>query len=246
MRQCIKTNTGGLIATIIIEAMQGTAGNVVPPPEFLPGVAQIARENEALLIVDEMITGFGRTGMMFGCDHTETVPDVITIGKGLGCGFPVTGLISTDEITASYPFAKPSSSSSSYGGNPLAAAAALATIETILDEDLVENSQRVGAVLLRELHALQDKYEFIGGVRGSGLLIGLDLVKDRSTKTPLSSATTEQIFLGALRRGLLLMGYFSRVRINPPLILTESEARDGVAILDEVFAEVARAGKYRQ
>ncbi len=246
IRQCIRTNTGGLIAAIIIEAMQGTAGNVVPPPEFLPGVAQIARENEALLIVDEMITGFGRTGMMFGCDHTETVPDVITIGKGLGCGFPVTGLISTDEITASYPFAKPSSSSSSYGGNPLAAAAALATIETILDDDLVENSQRVGAVLLRELRALQEKYEFIGDVRGSGLLIGLDLVKDRRTKAPLSSAITEQIFLGALRRGLLLMGYFSRVRINPPLILTESEARDGVAILDEVFAEVARAGKYRQ
>jgi len=246
IRQCVKTNTGGLIAAIIVEPMQGTAGNVVPPPEFLPGVAQIARDNDALLIVDEMITGFGRTGMMFGCDHTETVPDVITIGKGFGCGFPVTGLVSTDEITASYPFAKPSSSSSSYGGNPLAAAAALATIETILDDDLVENSQRVGAVLLRELRALQDKYEFIGDVRGSGLLIGLDLVKDRSTKTPLSSATTEQIFLGALRRGLLLMGYFSRVRINPPLILTESEARDGVAILDEVFAEVARAGTYRQ
>jgi len=83
-------------------------------------------------------------------------------------------------------------------------------------------------------------------VRGSGLLIGLDLVKDRATKEPLSSAVTEQIFLGALRRGLLLMGYFSRVRINPPLILTETEARDGVAILDEVFAEVARTGSYRQ
>jgi 4-aminobutyrate aminotransferase/(S)-3-amino-2-methylpropionate transaminase len=246
IRQSLKTTTAGQIAAVIIEPMQGTAGNVIPPPEFLPGVAEIAREHEALLIADEMITGFGRTGAMFGCDHTDSEPDIMTIGKGLGCGFPVTGLISTDEITASLPFAKPSSSSSSYGGNPLAATAALTTIETILDEELVDNAERVGAVLLHELRRLQDKYEFIGDVRGVGLLIGLDLVKNRSAKEPLSRAITEQIFLGALQRGLLLMGYFSRVRINPPLILTETEARDGVAILDEVFAEVARAGKYRQ
>ncbi len=246
IRQSLKTTTAGMIAAILVEPMQGTAGNVVPPPEFLPGLAEIARENDALLIADEMITGFGRTGAMFGCEHTATTPDVMTIGKGLGSGFPVTGLISTDEITASFPFAKPSSSSSSYGGNPLAATAALTTIETIIDERLVDNAERVGAVLLHELRRLQEKYEFIGDVRGSGLLIGLDLVKDRSTKEPLSSAVSEQIFLGALRRGLLLMGYFSRVRINPPLILTETEARDGVAILDEVFAEVARAGSYRQ
>jgi 4-aminobutyrate aminotransferase/(S)-3-amino-2-methylpropionate transaminase len=246
MRQSLKTTTAGSIAAIIIEPMQGTAGNVVPPPEFLPGVAEIAREHEALLIADEMITGFGRTGRMFGCEHTGTVPDIMTIGKGLGSGFPVTGLVSTDEITASYPFAKPSSSSSSYGGNPLAATAALTTIETILDEELVENAHRVGGFLLRELRGLQEKYPFIGDVRGAGLLIGLDLVKDRRTKEPLSSHVSEHIFLSALRRGLLLMGYFSRVRINPPLILTESEARHGVSILDEVFAEVARSGMYRQ
>jgi len=246
VRQSIKTTTAGQIAAILVEPMQGTAGNVIPPPEFLPGLADIARENEALLICDEMITGFGRTGTMFGCEHTDTEPDVMTIGKGFGCGFPVTGLISNDEITAAYPFAKASSSSSSYGGNPLAAAAALTTIETIIDEELVDNAERVGALLLRELQRLQDKYEFIGDVRGQGLLLGLDLVKDRKTKEPLSREVTEQIFLGALRRGLLLMGYFSRVRINPPLILTETEARDGVAILDEVFAEVARAGRSLQ
>jgi 4-aminobutyrate aminotransferase-like enzyme len=246
IRQSLKTTTAGMIAAIIVEPMQGTAGNVVPPPEFLPGIAAIARENDALLIADEMITGFGRTGTMFGCEHTNTEPDIMTIGKGFGCGFPVTGLISTDAITASLPFAKPSSSSSSYGGNPLGAAAALTTIETIIDEDLVDNAQRVGVLLLHELRRLQDKYEFIGDVRGAGLLIGLDLVKDRSTKEPLSAAVSEQIFLGALRRGLLLMGYFSRMRINPPLILTETEARDGVAILDEVFAEVARGNSYRQ
>ena len=246
IRQTLKTTTAGLIAAIIVEPMQGTAGNVIPPPEFLPGIAEIAREHGALLIGDEMITGFGRTGAMFGSNHTDTVPDVMTIGKGFGSGFPITGLISTDEITAAHPFAKPSSSSSSYGGNPLASAAALATVETIIDENLVANAEQVGEVLLQELRELQEKYEFIGDVRGAGLLIGLDLVKDRATKEPLSSAVTEQIFLGALRRGLLLMGYFSRVRINPPLVLTETEARDGAAILDEVFAEVASSGAYRR
>jgi 4-aminobutyrate aminotransferase/(S)-3-amino-2-methylpropionate transaminase len=244
-RAQLKVATAGEIAAIIVEPMQGTAGNVIPPPEFLPGVQSIAKDHGALLIADEMITGFGRTGKMFGCEHTDTEPDVITIGKGFGCGFPVTGLISTDAITASRPFAKPSSSSSSYGGNPLAATAALATVQTILDEALVENAAHVGAVLLDGLRHLQEKYEFVGDVRGAGLLIGMDLVADRATKRPLPAPITESIFLGALRRGLLLMGYFSRVRINPPLVLTEREARDGVAILDEVFAEVAREGAYR-
>jgi 4-aminobutyrate aminotransferase-like enzyme len=244
-RQQLDVATAGEIAAIIIEPMQGTAGNVIPPPEFLPGVQAIAKEHGALLIADEMITGFGRTGKMFGCEHTDTEPDVMTIGKGFGCGFPVTGLISTETITASLPFARPSSSSSSYGGNPLAATAALTTVQTIIDEGLVENAERVGAVLLHGLRELQEKYEFIGDVRGKGLLIGMDLVTDRTTKEPLPSRVTESIFLGALRRGLLLMGYFSRVRINPPLVLTEREARDGVAILDEVFGEIARDRQYR-
>jgi 4-aminobutyrate aminotransferase / (S)-3-amino-2-methylpropionate transaminase / 5-aminovalerate transaminase len=244
-REQLKVATAGEIAAVIIEPMQGTAGNIIPPPEFLPGVQSIAKDNGALLIADEMITGFGRTGKMFGCAHTDTEPDVMTIGKGFGCGFPVTGLISTDAITESLPFARPSSSSSSYGGNPLAATAALTTVQTIVDDDLAGNAERVGAVLLHGLRELQEKYEFIGDVRGKGLLIGLDLVKDRRTKEPLASPVTEAIFLGALRRGLLLMGYFARMRINPPLVLTEREARDGVAILDEVFAEIDRDGQYR-
>ena len=246
VRQSLRVTTAGAIAAIIVEPMQGTAGNVVPPPEFLPGVRDIAREHDALLIADEMITGLGRTGRMFGCEHTGVAPDVMTIGKGLGNGFPVSGLLSTDEITAARPFANASASSSSYGGNPLAAAAALATVETIVDDGLAENAARVGAVLLRELRRLQDRYELIGDVRGAGLLIGLDLVKDRRTKEPLAREVCERVFLGALRRGLLLMGYFSRVRINPPLIITETQARDGVAILDEVFAEVSADGSHRR
>jgi 4-aminobutyrate aminotransferase-like enzyme len=244
IRRQIATATAGAVAAVIVEPMQGTAGNVVPPPEFLPGVQEIARENGALLIADEMITGFGRTGAMFGCDHTGTEPDVMTIGKGFGNGFPVTGLVSTDEIVAAHPFSRPSASSSSYGGNPLAASAALATLETIVDERLAENAAAVGKVLLGELLRLQEKYEIIGDVRGVGLLIGMDLVKDRRTKEPLSAEVGEEIFRAALRRGLLLMGYFSRVRINPPLVLSEDEAREGVAILDEVFAEITHGGRH--
>lgn len=246
IRQQLKVSTAGAIAAILVEPMQGTAGNVIPPPEFLPAIQEIAREHDALLIADEMITGFGRTGRMFGCDHTNTEPDVMTIGKGFGNGFPVTGLIAREKVTRSTPFSKPSASSSSYGGNPLAAAAALATLQTIIEERLADNAARVGAVLLEELKKLQEKYEFIGDVRGVGLMIGMDLVQDRRTKEPLPQALTERVFLSALRRGLLLMGYFPRVRINPPLVITESEAREGVAILDEVFAEVARDGRYRQ
>jgi len=246
IRESVKKTTAGMIAAVLVEPMQGTAGNVVPPPEFLPGVQDIARENDALLIADEMITGFGRTGKLFGCEHTGVEPDVMTIGKGFGNGFPVSGLMSTDAITSAQPFARPSASSSSYGGNPLAATAALTTVHAILDERLVDNAARVGAVLLRELRGLQEKYEFIGDVRGAGLLVGMDLVKDRRSKEPLSPEVSEDIFRGALSRGLILMGYFSRVRINPPLILTESEARDGVAILDEVFGEIARTGRHRQ
>ncbi|OFV88527.1 MAG: aminotransferase class III [Acidobacteria bacterium RBG_16_68_9] len=246
IRRQLRQTTAGSIAAVLVEPMQGTAGNVIPPPEFLPGVQAIARENDALVIADEMITGFGRTGKMFACSHTGTEPDIMTIGKGFGGGFPVSGLILPDRLATAMPFAKASASSSSYGGNPLAATAALATVETVIDEQLVDNAERVGAVLLHELRLLQEKYEFIGDVRGKGLLIGLDLVKDRRTREPLSAAVTEQIFTAALQRGLLMMGYFSRVRINPPLIITEDEVRDGVEILDEVFAEIARSRRYRE
>ncbi|MGH7898994.1 MAG: aspartate aminotransferase family protein [Candidatus Binatia bacterium] len=239
-RETIKNSTGGAIAAVLIEPMQGTAGNVVPPPEFLPAIRDIAHEAGALLIADEMITGFGRTGKMFGVDHTGVVPDIMTTGKGMASGYPVTAVISTDEISRAEPWAKPSGSSSSYGGNPLAATAALATLETVIDEKLAERSRTLGERMLARLRGMQEKYEFIGDVRGVGLLIGLDLVEDRKTKEPLAKALNERIFLECLRRGLLIMGYMPRVRINPPLTITEEQVDEALGILDEVFAEVAR------
>jgi 4-aminobutyrate aminotransferase/(S)-3-amino-2-methylpropionate transaminase len=237
-RDQIKNSSAGEVAAILVEPMQGTAGNVIPPDDWLPAVQSVAREMNALLIADEMITGFGRTGKMWGIDHTGVQPDIVTVGKGMGAGFPVSGVLMSEELGKAEPFGKPSASSSSYGGNPLAATAVAETIKIIRDENLVENSRKVGATMLHRLNALKEKYEFIGDVRGKGLLIGIDLVRNLKTREPLSRKVTEQIFLEALRRGIVTMTYFPRVRINPPLVITEEQAETGIAILDEVFAHV--------
>ncbi|PTL35318.1 aspartate aminotransferase family protein [Candidatus Methylomirabilis limnetica] len=242
LRQVIQYQTQGEIAAIIVEPIQGTAGNVIPPQGFLSAVQTIAKENDALLIADEMLTGFGRTGSMWGCDHEPIVPDVMTVGKGMGGGFPVSGVISTQELMASKPFGNPSGSSSSYGGNPLAATAGLATLEVIVKDRLVANAKRVGAVMLKRLEVMKEKYPFVGDVRGRGLLLGIELVKDRQTKEPLPKPMTQRLFQACLRRGLLAMCYSYNIRINPPLLVTEAQALEGLAILDEAFAELEKTG----
>ncbi|MFQ5846310.1 MAG: aspartate aminotransferase family protein [Candidatus Methylomirabilales bacterium] len=239
LRHVIRYQTQGEIAAIIVEPMQGTAGNVIPPEGFLRAVQAIAKEHDALLIADEMLTGFGRTGKMWGCDHEGVVPDVVTVGKGLGGGFPVSGVISTEELTRAKPFANPSGSSSSYGGNPLAAAAGLASLEIILKEDLVTNAERVGAVMLARLEAFKEKFRCVGDVRGKGLMLGLELVKDRTTKEPLPREATRALFHECLRRGLVAMCYSHIIRINPPLVISEETALQGLAILDEAMTVVA-------
>jgi len=245
LRQVIQYQTQGEIAAIIVEPIQGTAGNVIPPPGFLSAVQAIAKECGALLIADEMLTGFGRTGSMWGCDHEPIVPDVMTVGKGMGGGFPVSGVISTQELMASKPFGNPSGSSSSYGGNPLAATAGVATLEVIVKDRLVANAKHVGAVMLKRLEVMKEKYPFVGDVRGRGLLLGVELVKDRQTKEPLSKPITQRLFQACLRRGLLAMCYSYNIRINPPLPIAEAQALEGLAILDEAFAELEKKG-YRE
>ncbi|HEY7676522.1 MAG TPA: aspartate aminotransferase family protein, partial [Candidatus Methylomirabilis sp.] len=229
LRQVIRYQTQGEIAAIIVEPMQGTAGNVVPPEGFLRAVQAIAKEHGALLIADEMLTGFGRTGKMWGCDHEGVVPDVLTVGKGIGGGFPMSGVISTDELTRAKPFGNPSGSSSSYGGNPLAAAAGLASLEILVKEDLAGNAERVGAAMLARLRALQEKYRFVGDVRGVGLMLGVELVQDRATKALLPKEVTQALYRECLRRGLVAMCYAPIIRINPPLIIDEAKALEGLA-----------------
>jgi 4-aminobutyrate aminotransferase-like enzyme len=240
LRRVIKYQTQGQIAAIIVEPIQGTAGNVIPPEGFLSAVQSIAKENDALLIADEMLTGFGRSGSMWGCNHQGVVPDIITVGKGIGGGFPMSGLISTDTLSKAKPFANPSGSSSSYGGNPLAAAAGLASLEIIVKENLVENSAQVGAAMLQKLQAMKEKYRFIGDVRGKGLMLGLELVKNQETKEPLSKKITLSLFHQCLRRGLVSMSYSPVIRINPPLTIDKDTALEGLAILDEAMGAMAK------
>jgi 4-aminobutyrate aminotransferase/(S)-3-amino-2-methylpropionate transaminase len=239
LKELIRTQVQGKLAAIIAEPVQGTAGNIVPPAGFMARLKEVAHENGALLISDEMITGFGRTGRNFGCNHDNVEPDILTIGKGMGSGFPVSGVISNDTITSAKPWSLPSASSSSYGGNPLASAAAHATIKTIVDDNLVGNSAKVGQTLQNALRGLMEKYPFIGDVRGRGLLIGMELVKDRQTKEPLSKPVCEMFFKECLKRGLIAMSYAPRVRIHPPLTLTEAEALEGAGIIDESLAAIA-------
>lgn len=234
-RKQLKAESAGAIAAFVVESMQGTSGNLVPPNDFLPAVASLAKELGALLIADEMITGFGRTGCYWGIDHSGVEPDIVTIGKAFGGGFPVSGLLTTDAISSAKPWANPSGSSSSYGGNPLASAAGAAALRIIDDEKLVENSRVVGQKLLEALRPFVDRYAFVGEVRGAGLFLGIELVKDKKTKEPLSKAATTRIFQECLHRGLLTMAYAASFRIQPALTIDEATALAGVEILREVF-----------
>jgi 4-aminobutyrate aminotransferase / (S)-3-amino-2-methylpropionate transaminase / 5-aminovalerate transaminase len=239
LRKKIVNETTNNIAAIVVEPIQGTAGNVVPPPDYLKQLRALADEIGALLICDEMITGFGRTGKMFGSQHFDVIPDIITIGKGFGGGFPMTGVMSRDEIIRAKPFANPSGSSSSYGGNPFASAAALVTLRTILEDNLVENSATVGAYMLDRFMGFKDKFPFVGDVRGKGLMIGIELVKAPGSKEKLGKQYTQMIFQECLNRGLIMMGYNPDIRINPPLVITQEIAEEGISIMEEVFTYVA-------
>src|SRR5262249_26493696 len=201
------------------------------------------QEHDALLIADEMITGFGRTGRWFGCEHSGVVPDVITMGKGLGSGFPVSGLASTEAITRSTPWGKPSGSSSSYGGNPLAGAAILASVSVIEEEHLVENAREIGDWMLERFRELEQRHRLIGHVRGQGLMIGVELVKDRSTREPLERWICERLFHECLRRGLIGMSYSPHFRVNPALTIDRPAAETAIGIFDEALTAIGRDGR---
>ncbi len=243
LRQMIRRATTGSVAAILAEPIQGTAGNVLPPRGFLKGLRQIADECGALWISDEMITGFGRTGRWFGFEHEDATPDILTVGKGMGGGFPVSGVIAPSAIASAKPFANPSGSSSSYGGNPLAAAACETTLRIIEEERLVEAARRTGEALLERLRSLQEKFTFVGDVRGRGLLIAVELVADRKSKEPLPKPVCRALFEEGLRRGLLAMSYLPAIRINPPLNIPLDVALEGVERLEASLSAVAKRFK---
>lgn len=245
-RKHVKTASAGAVAAVIVEPLQGTAGNIVPPKEFLPTARALADELGAVLIADEMITGLGRTGKRWGVEHSGVKPDVVTIGKAFGGGFPLSGVLTTDQIARALPWGIPSGSSSSYGGNPLGAAAGAAALRIIDEEDLTENARVVGAAMLRELEGFVEKYPFVGFVQGEGLFLRVELVRDKKTKEPLPRKITERIFSECVRRGLLTMAYAASFRIQPALTIDEATAKNGLAILAEVFDAVAREGYWKE
>ncbi len=236
----LRRQTTGSVAAVIIEPLQGTAGNVIPPPEFMVRAQEMAKEHGALLISDEMITGFGRTGRWFACERSGVTPDIITIGKAFGAGFPISGVVAKGEIAKAKPWANPSGSSSSYGGNPLAAAAALASIRTLHQENVLENVRQVGKAMLDELRAWPERLRWVGDVRGEGLFLGVELVADRQTKEPLAKKICDEIFQDGLRRGLLAMSYTHAIRLQPALTIDRQTALAGLSLLRESIEAVAR------
>src|SRR5204862_558297 len=199
----------------------------------------LAREHGAVFISDEMITGFGRTGRWFACERSGVTPDVITIGKAFGAGFPISGVVAKDEIAQAKPWANPSGSSSSYGGNPLAAAAALAAVKTLQKENVLQNVREVGKAMLDELRTWPDRLRWVGDVRGEGLFLAVELVADRTTKEPLPKKLCDEIFQDGLRRGLLAMSYTHAIRLQPALTIDKEVGIAGLALLREAIAIVA-------
>lgn len=245
MRKQLKMGSTGEIAAVIAEPMQGTAGNVIPPDDFLPAVKEVAKEFGALMIVDEMITGFGRTGKFWGAQHSGVVPDIVTLGKQFGGGFPISAVMAREDVVHTKPWGNPSGSSSSYGGNPLASAAANTAIRIIEEEGLVENSRKMGEYFLDKLKPFAEKYSFIGEVRGRGLFLAIEMVKDKQTKEPLTKKVTNCIFEECLRRGLLTMAYAASFRIQPAMTIDSGTIDEVVKILGEVYDVVEREGWWR-
>ena len=222
------------VAAVMVEPIQGEGGYVVPPDVFHQRLRAITKQHGILLIVDEVQSGMGRTGRMFAIEHTGVEPDVVTIAKGIASGMPLGVTTSTADIM-SWP---PGTHASTFGGNPVSCAAALATIE-LLRGGLVKNAAVVGAHLMAGVRALMEKHALIGDVRGRGLMIGIELVRDRQTK---ERATTERDRLvhECFNRGLLVLGAGrNAIRLCPPLVITTEQADTAVRILDEALAAVA-------
>jgi len=221
------------VAAIFVEPVQGEGGYIVPPPEYLPMLQELCRKHGILFVADEIQSGFGRTGKMFACEHWGIEPDILCTAKGIASGMPLGAMIARDEISTW----KDGTHGSTYGGNPVACAAALATIE-LLEEGLVANSAKVGAVLKDQLTQLQPRHSAIGDVRGLGLMIGVDFERSDGTHAP-DGKLRDRVMQRCFEKGLLLLGCGeSTLRFCPPLIVTEEEVATAVAIFDAAISEL--------
>jgi len=241
LRELIRTQTNKAIAAFIVEPIQGVGGIIQPPPEFFQITHDIVKEFGGLFIADEVQTGFGRTGTKWwGIQHTGVNPDVITMAKGFGGGVPIAGFLTRPEYAAEYTM---HDSFATFGGNPLSCAAAVAVIEIIQEGDYLSKAARLGTHLKEKLTSLQADHPLIGEVRGQGMMLGVELVRNPKTKEP---ATQEmlQVMEACRKRGLLIgKGGLDGnvVRIQPPLELTREQGDEALTILDGALSEVERA-----
>lgn len=223
------------VAAIFVEPIQGEGGYIVPPPEFHAKLHELAREHGILYVVDEVQSGMGRTGKMFAIEHFGVEPDIIAVAKGIASGLPLGAMIASADIM---DWAH-GSHASTFGGNPVACEAALTTID-LLEGGLTANAAGVGAYLLERLRQMETEHPLIGDVRGMGLMIGIELVRDRRTRTPAPEERS-RIIRGCFERGLLILGCgLSTVRFSPPLIIDREDADIALEIFTAVLTEVEK------
>lgn len=228
--------TTGQVAAIVLEPIQGWAGSVFPPDDFFPKLRKWCDERKILLFADEVLTSMGRTGTFLAMEHWNTIPDVVTIGKGFGNGFPVTAMVVREQYGESV---ENISASTSYGGNPMACAAALASIEAIQEEGLLENARRLEGYFVKRLEKMKEEHSIIGDVRCKGCLMGIELVKDLITKEPFDEAGVF-VYQNAFRKGLAWIPAGHILRMSPPIVMDVDVAAKCMDIIDESIGEAEK------
>ena len=222
------------VAGILIEPIQGEGGYLVPPDGFLQGLRELCDRHGILLIFDEVQCGVGRTGKMFAAQHWGVAPDIMTLAKGLGSGLPIGMVVAKRSIMQKWTRG---AHGNTFGGNPLCCAAALATID-LIEREYCANAAKVGDYFMRRLRGFADKFAVVGEVRGKGLMIGVELVKDRASKEP-AKKLCDALITRAYHNGLILLACGqSTVRFMPPLVIDEADVDEAVALLDQSLVEV--------
>jgi len=224
------------VAGIVFEPIQGEGGYVVPPPEYFQRLKKLADKYGLLLIDDEVQTGMGRTGRWWAIEHWKVDPDIVCIAKSVASGLPLGATVAR----AGLMDWEGGTHASTFGGNPLVCAAALAGIEAIKEEKLLENATKQGNYVMKQLEALKDECEIVGDVRGKGLMIGAEVVEDKETKKPAGEKAKE-IMMRCWKRGIAVITCgASTIRIAPPLIITKELIDSGLEIIEDVTKEVAK------
>jgi 4-aminobutyrate aminotransferase/4-aminobutyrate aminotransferase/(S)-3-amino-2-methylpropionate transaminase len=233
--------TVGNVAAFVLEPVQGWGGSIFPPDDFFPKLKKLCEKYKILLFDDEVLAGMGRTGEWLALNHWDVVPDIVTFGKSFGNGFQVTAMVVKEENGEAL---EKISASSSYGGSPMACAAALASIEVIEEEDILQNVREVGKFFMKRMNQMKEEHPIIGDVKGKGFLLGIELVKDKQTKEPFDKAGT-LVYQKAFRKGLAWIPAGHILRMSPPLIMDEKYAAMGLDMIEEAIGEVEKEFGYK-